>query len=249
MNHDQQVRYSRNISLDEVGYEGQTKLLNSKVLVVGAGGLGCPVIAYLSSSGIGTIGVVDDDVVALSNLQRQILHEQNDIGILKTQSVKEFVFDLNADVNIVEHNIRISEENISDIISNYDIMVDASDNIATRLLLNDKCFEYKKVLISGAIEGFVGQVSTFKAYVGSSNPCYRCLYPNINNDTKSTNCNNSGVISSIAGVIGSIQATQVIKEILNIGKSLSGSLLVFDLLNNRFKQVKLLKNNGCICCN
>lgn len=248
MNHEQQVRYARNISLKEIGADGQTKLLNSQILVVGAGGLACPAIAYLVSSGVGTIGVCDDDVVSLSNLQRQILFETNDIGTTKIKGIKEFAYDLNPEVKIIDYNLRIEADNIDDVIAEYDIVIDTTDNIQSRLLINDKCHQHRKTLISGAIHGFNGQISVFKSYLGSPHPCYRCLYPNITNATKTPNCANSGVSGSIAGIIGSMQANCAINELLKIGKSLSGTLITINLLKNDFKNIKLKKNKGCNCC-
>lgn len=170
-------RYSRNIIIPEIGKVGQEKLLASKVLVIGAGGLGSPCLLYLASSGVGTIGVVDSDKVELSNLQRQIIHESGDIGRLKTDSAADSIGDLNPDIKIIKHSIRMAEENADEIIKGYDLVVDGSDNINTRFLINDVCYKHKKTLVSAAILRFEGQLSTFKAHLGGDNPCYRCLYP------------------------------------------------------------------------
>jgi len=247
MKHDQEIRYSRHISMPLIGEDGQRKLLESKVLVIGAGGLGSPALLYLAASGVGTLGVADSDKVELSNLQRQVLFEVGDIGVEKTQSAKDALHDLNPDINVICHQIRIDENNIEKIVADYDIVADCSDNIRTRLLINDICYKYKKTLVSAAISGFSGQIATFKAYEGGGNPCYRCLYPQVEN-TEDANCSVSGVLSPVAGVIGVWQAMEVLKEVLKIGESLSGYLLRFDALSSCAKKVKLFSNKNCKCC-
>ena len=248
MQYEQEIRYSRHLSLSEVGKEGQEKLLDAKVLVVGAGGLGSPSLLYLAASGVGTIGIIDDDKVELSNLQRQVLHETSDIGLPKTESAKEALHDLNPNTQINSHQLRLNEGNIESIITNYDIVLDGSDNLETRLLINDYCYKLRKPLVSAAIQGFSGQLSTFKAFLGEPNPCYRCIYPDIESARITQNCSNSGVIGSIAGVMGTWQALEVTKEILGIGESLSGSLIIFDALASASRKIKVRRNKNCACC-
>ncbi len=248
MKHDQDVRYSRHLSLSEVGKDGQQKLLDAKVLVIGAGGLGSPSLLYLAASGVGTIGIVDNDKVELSNLQRQVLHETSDIGHPKTESAKEAMHDLNPDIKINCHQLRLNETNIESIINNYDIIVDGSDNFETRFLINDYCYKNKKTLVSAAIQGFTGQLSTFKAHLGEPNPCYRCIYPDVESAGMAQNCSDSGVLGSVAGVMGTWQSLEVVKEILQIGESLSGSLVIFDALSATSRKIKVRRNKNCLCC-
>ena len=248
MNHNQKIRYSRHLTLPEIGEEGQEKLLSSKVLVVGAGGLGSPSLLYLAAAGIGNISIADGDKVELSNLQRQILHETYDIGQPKVDSAKSAMHDLNPEINIKTYNMRLDENNIDEIIANYDVIIDGSDNFATRLLLNDKAFATRKPLISAAIGGFSGQISTFKAYLGDPHPCYRCIYPNIEHAQNVNNCSESGVLGAVAGLMGSWQAIETVKEILQIGKSLSGWLVIFDALSASTRKVKVKRNKLCKCC-
>lgn len=248
MKHDQEVRYSRNITLPEIGKAGQEKLLESKVLVVGAGGLGSPALLYLAASGVGTIGIVDNDKVELSNLQRQVLHETCEIGQPKTESARLTMLDLNPDIQINCHQVRIDSENIGSIIADYDIVVDGSDNFETRFLINDHCYKAKRTLISAAIQGFSGQISTFKAYLGEPHPCYRCIYPDIPPAGTALSCSESGVLGGVAGLIGTWQSIEVVKEILEIGDSLSGSLIIFDALSATSRKVKVKRNKGCSCC-
>lgn len=248
MKHDQEVRYSRNISLPEIGKEGQKKLLKSKVLVIGAGGLGSPALLYLAAAGVGTIGIADNDSVELSNLQRQVLHETYDIGQPKVESARSAISDLNPDIKVKCHNLRLHGSNIEKVIDNYDVIVDGSDNFETRFLVNDKCYELKKTLVSAAIQGFGGQLATFKAYLGSPHPCYRCIYPDIPPAGTAPNCSESGVLGGVAGLMGVWQSIEVVKEILNIGESLSGSLVIFDALSAKSRKVKVSRNEGCSCC-
>lgn len=246
MNHDQAIRYSRHTTLAHIGEKGQEKLLASKVLVVGAGGLGSPVLLYLVASGVGRIGIVDDDAVELSNLQRQIIHETSDIGRLKAHSASDTLYELNPDINVDTHAVRLDASNIDSIIKQYDIVADGSDNVKTRLLVNDACLKHQKTLVSAAINGFEGQLSTFKAYLGQGHPCYRCLYPHIN-ESHDVNCSGSGVLSPLVGVVGAWQASEVIKELLGIGQSLSGMLLRFNALDATTRKIRLHKHKGCIC--
>jgi adenylyltransferase/sulfurtransferase len=247
MKHEQKVRYSRNISLSQIGQEGQNKLLSSKVLVIGAGGLGCPALLYLASCGIGYLGICDNDRVELSNLQRQVLFETSDIGEYKAQSAKLALHDLNPDINIKCYNDRLSSANVDEIIKSYDVVLDGSDNIETRLLLNDKCYEHKIPLISSAIHQFTGHLYIFKAYQDDDYPCYRCIFPDIEGQHM-PNCSESGILGSVAGTMGALQATEAIKELLEINKNHSQNIIIYDALESDFRKVKARRNKGCICC-
>lgn len=238
-------RYSRHILLQDVGERGQKKLNSARVLVVGAGGLGCPAIIYLSAAGVGKIGVVDMDVVDLSNLQRQILHTEKDLGKLKTQSAKEKIAALNKDVKVITHNEKLISKNIIDIIREYDIVIDGSDNFPTRYLLNDSCVLERKPLIYGAIFRFEGQATTI---IPGETPCYRCMFPNAPPPGTVPSCQEAGVIGVLPGVIGLVQATEAIKHILNIGSPLNGRLLLYDALSMEFREVKIKKDPSCPVC-
>ena len=243
---DQLRRYARNITLDGIGREGQQKLLAARVLVVGAGGLGAPVISYLAASGIGTIGIVDSDRVELSNLQRQIIHETGDIGRLKVESAHDRAEEINPDVTIIPHAIRIDESNAPALIADYDVVVDGSDNFATRFAVHTACYQLNKPLVSGAIRAFGGQVSTFKGYLGEPHPCYQCFIPEQPPEIKG--CAETGVLGAVTGVIGSLQALEVIKEIVGLGESLSGKLLIYDALTTNFRTITLPKDPSCKLC-
>lgn len=243
---DQVHRYARHILLQEVGGVGQEKLLKAKVLVIGAGGLGSPVILYLAAAGVGTIGVVDDDKVDLSNLQRQIAHTTARIGTAKVTSASEAVADINADVNVIAHQLHLNASNIMDTITPYDVIIDGSDNFATRFLVNDACYFAKKTLVSAAVLRFDGQLSTFKPHKGG--PCYRCLYPEAPPSGTVPSCSEAGVLGAVAGVMGTLQATEVLKEILDIGQSMSGRLLIYDALATAFRTVKVNPDPECALC-
>jgi len=240
-------RYLRNIILSEIREVGQEKLLQAKVLVIGAGGLGSPAIYYLAAAGVGNIGVVDDDVVELSNLQRQIIHNQNDLGRKKVESAKEKINLLNDDVKIDIYPIRINHQNLTDLVQNYDFILDATDNFPTRFVINQVCHQQKKPLIFAAVKGFLGQVSTFKSYQ-KNNPCYACFNPNIVGEGFSLPLLEKGILGAVAGSVGALQANTTIKEILGIGDSLVGKILVFDFLKNDFRKVGLKKNLTCQIC-
>lgn len=247
MNHEQQTRYSRNITLPQIGLKGQKKLLTSKVLVIGAGGLGCPALLYLTASGVGKIGIVDSDRVELSNLQRQVLYESSDIGEYKCESAKEALHDLNPDIDIECHNIRLDKTNINNIISGYDLIIDGTDNVETRLLLNDECYKSKIPLVSAAIHAFTGHLYVFKAYMGDGYPCYRCIFPYIEGQ-QMPSCSESGILGSVAGVMGSMLATEAIKELLKIEQIPSRNMVIYDALNTNFRKISVKRNKGCICC-
>ncbi len=243
---DQVHRYARHILLQEVGGVGQEKLLNANVLVVGAGGLGSPVILYLAAAGVGTIGVVDDDEVDLSNLQRQVAHTTNRIGTAKTASAGEAVAAINPDVKLVEHQMRLGVNNVSDLIKDYDIVADGSDNFPTRFLVNDACYLARKTLVSAAVLRFDGQLSTYKPH--AEGPCYRCLYPAPPPEGQIPTCQEAGVLGAVAGVLGTLQATEVIKEILGIGDSMAGRLLIYDALAATTRVVKINPDPACPLC-
>jgi adenylyltransferase/sulfurtransferase len=240
---DQIQRYARHILLQEVGGIGQAKLLDARVLVIGAGGLGSPAILYLAAAGVGTIGVVDDDKVDLSNLQRQILHSNSSVGMPKVESAAASVAMINGDVKLVPHRLRLSAKNALAIISDYDIVLDGSDNFPTRFLVNDACYLAKKTLVSAAVLRFDGQLSTFKAH--ERGPCYRCLYPEPPPEGVVPSCAEAGILGAVAGVMGSLQATEVLKEVLGIGEGLSGRLLIYDALTTAMRMVKINPDPEC----
>lgn len=245
-------RYARHILLPEVGGTGQQKLLNSRVLVIGAGGLGSPVLLYLAAAGVGTLGVVDDDVVDLSNLQRQIAHSTDSVGEPKVESAARTIAAINPDVDVIPHNERIGPDNALKLISNYDVIADGSDNFATRFLVNDACHLAKKTLVSAAILRFDAQVYTFKASEtdtdGGHGPCYRCIFPEPPPEGQIPTCAEAGVLGAMCGMAGSIQATEVIKELLGIGESLSGSLLLCDVLSATFRKIAVRPDPACPLC-
>lgn len=244
---DQLERYARHIVLREIGGAGQQKLLRSKVLIVGAGGLGSPLLLYLAAAGVGTLGIIDDDHVELSNLQRQIIHGTLDIDALKTESAIKSVDRINPDVAVIPYRERMTAENAAAILAEYDIIADGTDNFETRYLLNDACYFAKKPLVSGAMLQFDGQVSCFKAYEAEK-PCYRCLYPVPPPPEIARTCGEAGVLGALPGVIGSIQAVEVIKELLGIGEGLAGQLLLYDALHAEFRKIRVPKNPDCPLC-
>jgi len=243
---DEQIeRYSRHIILPEVGGAGQQKMLEARVLLLGAGGLGSPAAYYLAAAGIGNIGIVDFDQVDLSNLQRQIIHSTERIGMLKTESAKKTIQALNPDVNVTLYNEKIDSSNILSIIKDYDYVVDGSDNFPTRYLVNDACVMENKTLIHGSIYRFEGQVTVFKP---NSGPCYRCLYPEPPPPGMSPNCQEGGVLGVLAGIIGNLQVVEVLKLILGIGEPLVGKLLIYDALKTEFRNLNLRKDASCPLC-
>jgi molybdopterin/thiamine biosynthesis adenylyltransferase len=241
-------RYSRHIILPEVGGEGQSKLLSSRVFMIGAGGLGSPVAYYLAAAGVGTIGIADADVVDLSNLQRQIIHNQDRVGMPKVESARETIQALNPDVKVITYNHRVDEDNLRDIIRNYDLVIDGCDNFPTRFLVNDACFLEKKTLVSGAMFRFEGQVVTFKPHADKEGPCYRCLYPEPPPAGLVPSCSEAGILGALAGAVGTIQAVEAIKELLGIGESLSGRLMTFDAMRMEWRKLKLRKDPQCPLC-
>jgi sulfur-carrier protein adenylyltransferase/sulfurtransferase len=242
---DQRNRYSRHTLLPEVGVEGQLKLLNSKVLLLGAGGLGAPTALYLAAAGVGTIGIVDDDVVDESNLQRQVIHNTERVGIPKSTSARLTIEALNPDVNVIEHNTRLDAQNILEILEPYDIVVDGADNFPTRYLLNDASVRLGKPVVSASILGFDGQISTFAPHEG---PCYRCLYPVPPPPEMAPSCGANGVLGVMAGVMGLLQANEVIKLAAGIGEPLIGRLLLYESLGTRFTELKVKRDPECPIC-
>jgi molybdopterin/thiamine biosynthesis adenylyltransferase len=245
----QKQRYARHVVLEEVGEAGQAKLLQSRVLVVGAGGLGSPVLLYLAAAGVGTLGIVDFDTVDLSNLQRQIVHGEETVGEAKVASAAERLEDINPDIAVETHRTRLTTENVLELIGQYDLVIDGSDNFTTRYLLNDACYFAKKTLVSGALLRFEGQLSTFKAYQpGEAHPCYRCLFPSPPAPGSVPRCEQAGIFGAVAGVVGTLQATEAIKELLGIGDSLSGQLILYDGLSARFTTLSVKRDKDCPLC-
>jgi adenylyltransferase/sulfurtransferase len=238
-------RYSRHLIIPDVAMAGQQRLMNAKVLCVGAGGLGSPALMYLAAAGVGTIGIVEFDTVDESNLQRQIIHGQSDIGKSKAQSAKAKISEINPNVNVITHETRLDNSNVKEIFSQYDIIVDGTDNFATRYLVNDACVILKKPYVWGSIYRFDGQASVFWAEYG---PCYRCLYPEPPPPGMVPSCAEGGVLGVLCATIGSIQTTEAIKVITGIGEPLIGSLMIYDALDMTFRKIKVRKDPNCPLC-
>ncbi len=241
---DQVKRYSRHIIMGDVGSKGQRALMQSKALIIGAGGLGSPSAIYLSLAGVGTVGIVDFDVVELSNLQRQVLHHTSDVGRPKVQSALDNIKAYNPDVNVVLHETRLESDNAMEIISQYDLVINGADNFATRYLVNDACYLLNKTLVDGSILIFDGQATVFQPGHG----CYRCLFPSPPPPGMVPNCAEAGVLGALTGLVGSIQATEALKQFLGIGESLTSRLLLIDALSMSFREVKLKRNPKCPLC-
>lgn len=243
---EQLERYARHIVLKEVGGEGQRKLLAARVLVIGAGGLGSPCIQYLAAAGVGTIGIADDDAVSLSNLQRQVLHRTKDVGKPKIDSARHAVERLNPDVRVEAHNARLTECNAAGLIAVYDVVVDGSDNFATRLAVADAALLTRTPLVSAAVGPFEGQLSVFRGWEADQ-PCYRC-YVGAATDRAEATCAEQGVLGALTGVMGALQALETIRAIVGFGDGLAGRLLLFDALSMRMRTVTLPKDPGCPAC-
>ena len=245
-------RYARHIMLPEVGGTGQERLLGARVLVVGAGGLGSPLLLYLAAAGIGTLGIIDPDVVDLSNLQRQVIHEGASLGRPKVDSAAERIAALNPDVRVERHQAKLTAANAAELIAGYDVIADGTDNFTARFLINDACFFARKTLVSAAILRFEGQISTFKPHLGdpggTAHPCYRCLFPEPPPPGLVPSCAEGGVFGALAGAIGSFQAIEVLKEVLGIGDSLSGQLLLIDSLSATFRKIRVPRDPECRLC-
>lgn len=244
----QMLRYARHIVMPEIGGTGQAKLLSSSVLVVGAGGLGSPLLLYLAAAGIGKLGIVDNDTVDLSNLHRQIAHPTSNVGLAKTQSAKQSARALNPEIEITLHEERLTAANATSLVSDYDLIADGSDNFATRAVVHDVCFRLEKTLVSAAAQGVEGQLSTYKAYLGSPHPCYRCIFPEAPPDDLIPSCAEGGVLGPVVGVMGTLQAIEVIKELIDQGDSLSGKLLLYDALSTAFNTIEVKRRSTCTLC-
>ena len=244
-------RYSRHVIMDEIGPDGQQRLLEGSVLIVGAGGLGSPAIQYLAAAGVGRLGIVDDDVVERSNLQRQIVHSDGDVGRPKVESAADYVHALNPDIDVDTYDTRLSADNVADLVADYDMVLDASDNFATRYLLNDHCVLTGTPLSHGAIYRFEGQVTTFTNDRGGEAedpPCYRCIFPEAPEPGTVPDCATTGVLGVLPGTIGCIQATEVVKYLLDTGELLEGRLLMYDAMGMTFETVDVLSNPECPVC-
>lgn len=240
-------RYARHIILDEVGEEGQARLLQARVLVIGAGGLGSPVLMYLAAAGVGTLGVIDDDVVDITNLQRQIAHTTARIGTPKTESAADTIAALNPEIRVETHNARLTAQNARELVRGYDLVADGSDNFATRYLVNDACYFERKPLVTAAMLRFEGQATTIKAYE-SGNPCYRCLFPSPPPPDIAPRCEEAGIFGALAGVVGSMQATEVLKELLGLGTGLTGRLLLYDAMDVTLRTIAMARDPACALC-
>jgi len=239
-------RFSRQIVLKDIGILGQKKILSSRVLIIGAGGLGSPVAEFLSRAGIGKLGIIDDDKVSLSNLHRQSLYNTSDIGKFKVKVAKDKINRINPNTKVTIYKIRLCNNNFKNIINNYDYIVDGSDNFKTKFLLNDFCLKFKKVLVTGAISKFDGHIFTFD-FKDKKIPCLRCFFQDSDISDDLLNCESEGILGTVAGIVGTIQANEVLKKILNIGKGLDGYIFILDLLYLNFRKVKLKKKKNCFC--
>jgi adenylyltransferase/sulfurtransferase len=248
LNDEQFQRYARHLILDEVGEEGQLRLLASRVLVIGAGGLGSPLLLYLAAAGVGTIGIIDADTVDLTNLQRQIVHATNRVGSLKVDSARDMLASVNPGVRIETHPLRLGPENAEALIGRYDLVADGSDNFETRYLLTDLCFRLKKPLVAAALSPFEGQISTFRPYLGPGHPCYRCLFRDPPPPDLVPRCETAGILGAVAGVLGTLQGVETLKELLQLGESLDGTLLLYDALRARFHSIRIAKDPECPTC-
>ena len=242
---DQRLRYSRHTMLPEVGDKGQVALLKSRVLCLGAGGLGSPSSLYLAAAGVGTLGIVDDDVVDMSNLQRQILHSTDRVGVHKVESAAKTLTGLNPDVKVVQHRTRLDSSNALEILANYDVIVDGADNFQARYLVNDAALKLGIPVVHASIFRFEGQITVFP---GEGGPCYRCLYPSPPPPEEAPSCAEAGVLGVLPGIMGTLQATEVIKIVLGQGNTLAGRLLVYDALKTKFRELKLRRDEDCPTC-
>ncbi|MGI9081456.1 MAG: molybdopterin-synthase adenylyltransferase MoeB, partial [Thermoleophilaceae bacterium] len=242
---EQRERYSRHLLVPEIGIEGQLRLLDAKVLLLGAGGLGSPTALYLAAAGVGTLGIVDDDVVDLSNLQRQVAHSNDRIGMSKVDSAEQAIHEINPDVDVAKYQTRLDASNIMEIIEGYDVIVDGVDNFPTRYLLNDASVRLKIPVVSASILGFDGQISVFAPYEG---PCYRCLYPTPPPAELAPSCGANGVLGALPGVMGVLQAIEVVKLVTGSGEPLVGRLLLYEALSTTFTNLKVRRDPECPIC-
>ena len=239
-------RFSRQIVLKDIGILGQKKILLSKVLIVGVGGIGSPVAEFLSRAGIGSLGIIDNDKVSLSNLHRQSLYNTSDIGKFKVKIAKDKIKKINPNTKVAIYKVRLNIDNFKKIINNYDYIVDGSDNFTTKFLINDFCLKFKKILVTGAISKFDGHIFTFD-FKNKKVPCLRCFFQEFKISDYLLNCESDGILGTVAGIIGTIQANEVLKKILNIGTGLDGYIFILDLLHLNFRKVKLKKRKNCFC--
>ena len=239
-------KYSRQIILRNIGILGQKKILNSRVLVIGMGGLGCPVAEFLTRSGVGSLGIVDYDLVSLSNIHRQTLYNEKDLGKLKVKAAKKKLANMNSKTKIDIYNFKLDKMKFTKIIKNYDYIVDGTDNFETKFLINDISLKYKKFLVTGAISKFDGHVFAFD-FSNNKNPCLRCFYQEETISDDILNCEYEGILGTIAGIVGTMQANEILKKILNVGQNLNGYILILDLLNLNFRKVKFNKRKKCVC--
>jgi molybdopterin/thiamine biosynthesis adenylyltransferase/rhodanese-related sulfurtransferase len=241
----QRARYSRQLLIPEIGQAGQRKLLDARVLLIGAGGLGSPAALYLAAAGVGTLGIVDDDVVDESNLQRQVLHTAERVGMPKTESAELTLGALNPEVNVVRHPVRLDADNVEELVAAYDVIVDGTDNFETRYLLNDASVRFRKPVVHGSIYRWDGQVTTFIPFGG---PCYQCLYPTQPPEELAPACAVAGVLGLLPGIIGLLQANETVKLVLGIGETLAGRMLLFDAMSTSFDEIRLWRDPACPAC-
>jgi len=239
-------KYSRQIILKNIGVLGQKKILNSKVLIIGMGGLGCPVAEFLTRSGVGFLGIVDHDLVSLSNIHRQTLYDEKDLGKPKVKAAKKKLNNINSKTKIDIYNLKLNKKKFTKIVKNYDYIVDGTDNFETKFLINDISLKYKKFLVTGAISKFDGHIFTFD-FNNKKNPCLRCFYQEETISDDILNCEHEGILGTIAGIIGTMQANEILKKILNVGQNLNGFILIIDSLNLNFRKVKFNKRKKCKC--
>jgi adenylyltransferase/sulfurtransferase len=239
-------RFSRQIVIKDIGILGQKKILLSKVLIIGAGGLGSSVIEFLSRAGVGKLGIVDNDKINLSNLHRQSLYNTSDIGKFKVKIAKDKIKKINQNTEVKTYKIRLNNKNFKNIIKDYDYIVDGSDNFKTKFLLNNFCLKFKKILVTGAISKFDGHIFTFD-FKNKKNPCLKCFFQETEISDDLLNCDSEGILGTVAGIVGTIQANEILKKILNIGTGLDKYIFILDFLNLNFRKVKLKKRKNCIC--
>ena len=239
-------RFSRQIVIKDIGILGQKKILLSKVLIIGAGGLGSSVIEFLSRAGVGKLGIVDNDKINLSNLHRQSLYNTSDIGKFKVKIAKDKIKKINQNTEVKTYKIRLNGKNFKNIIKDYDYIVDGSDNFKTKFLLNNFCLKFKKILVTGAISKFDGHIFTFD-FKNKKNPCLKCFFQETEISDDLLNCDSEGILGTVAGIVGTIQANEILKKILNIGTGLDGYIFILNLLHLNFRKVKLKKRKNCIC--
>ena len=239
-------KFSRQIILKDIGILGQKKILNSKVLIIGMGGLGCPVAEFLTRSGVGFLGVVDHDLVSLSNIHRQTLYDEKDLGKSKVKVAKKKLNNINSKTKIDIYNFKLNKKKFIEIVKNYDYVIDGTDNFKTKFLINDISLKYKKFLVTGAISKFDGHIFTFD-FNNKKNPCLRCFYQEETISDDILNCEHEGILGTIAGIIGTMQANEILKKILNVGQNLNGFILIINFLNLNFRKVKFNKRKKCKC--